>query len=124
MFETRPFKARFKSGIFFRIWLHARSARNSIPALQQPFDDLFFADAQDGLRRDEAGAQQTLRKQLRDATAAVWISLLSRQTMEALWVHQRLLELPWPQNIPDRLPIHAAGFHRRMCDFGLRQPGP
>src|SRR5579872_1623199 len=48
MFETRPFKARFKSGIFFRIWLHARSARNSIPALQQPFDDLFSAEAEEG----------------------------------------------------------------------------
>ena len=67
----------------------------------------------DRYRRYEARADQPVGKQIGEPRGVVHVGLASGDVLDVTCVGQHQLEVPL-EDMPDRLPIHAGGFHRRV----------
>ena len=72
--------------------------------------------------RHEAPSQQAVLEQLRDPLGVEDIALATREDLEMMRVDEFLLERPFLEHVPDRLPVRPGCLHRHLGDARGGEP--
>ncbi|MCK7517044.1 MAG: hypothetical protein MZV64_04635 [Ignavibacteriales bacterium] len=77
----------------------------------------------DGGRGAETAAQESVDVEIPEPLAVGDVTLAPRHVADVAGIHQQHLEAVRLQNVKDRDPIHAGGFHGHVRDATRGEPG-